>query len=51
MDHISNLVLQKIRTIVEAAELGPFGLKAINAILPYAIRLGRSGQQEMVDGV
>ena len=51
MDHISNLVLQKIRTIVEAAELGPFGLKATNAILPYAIRLGRNRQQEMVDAI
>ena len=51
MEEVSNLITQKLETMVQATdqELIRSKHKAINALLPYAVRLGRSGEQRMVD--
>ena len=51
MEEISNMITRRLETIVKATgqELIHSKRKAINALLPYAVRLGRSGKQRMID--
>jgi hypothetical protein len=53
VDRISKLIPQRLRTIAEEGERGPFIIlrKSINAFLPYAIRLGRDEQRELIDAI
>lgn len=51
MEQVSNLITEKLETMVQAADKDPIHSKhkAINTLLVYAIHLGRSGERGMVD--
>lgn len=53
MDHVTNLVIQKLETMIEAAnsELIFSKRKTINSLFPYAIFLEQGGQRGMIDAV
>lgn len=53
MEHVSNLVTQKLETMVEAKESDSIFAKrkAINTLLPYAIFLEQRGQQRMINAI
>jgi hypothetical protein len=51
VEQLSVLLTQKLETLVEAADRDQIRskCKAISAVFPYAVILGRSGAQEMLD--
>lgn len=51
MGQVSNLIIQGIRSYTASTLANRILPKAISALLPYALRLGRDGQQEMVDAI
>ena len=53
MEHVSTLIIQKLKATVEATgpDLVLSKRKAISTLLPYAIFLEQGGQQSMIDAV
>ena len=51
MEQLSDLITQKLKSMVEATDpdLLHSKRKAINALFPHVVRLGRSGEQGMAD--
>ena len=51
MEHVSNLIIRKLETLVEDSDSAAIisKRKAINTLFPYAIFLEQSGHQEMID--
>jgi len=51
MEQISNLITEKMKTMAKAEDYHPLQSKrkAITTLLPYAIRLEKDGQPEMLD--
>jgi len=51
MEEVSNMITQKLETMVKATDRNRNcpKHKAIIALFPYAVRLGRSGKQRIVD--